>query len=139
MDEFQYFLKREYGHPMTLIHVMESEVNVDTGGQIATEISYSVPRGIYLPVDIERKVFTAAHNPSSAYPYGDHFDLSSAKILIDKKDLPVGYYCNNNDKIILEDTLQEFKIINITDLHHHEIHCIEMAVEEVQHSERVVI
>jgi hypothetical protein len=137
MNEYQYFLKREYGHPMTLTHVAGSYVNVDTGSQMATETQYTVTRGVYLPVDIDRKVLAAAR--SNAYPYGDAFDLSSSRILIDKDDLPIGYQLNNNDKITLDDTLQEFKIVNITDLHHHEIHCVEMIVEELQQTERAVI
>jgi hypothetical protein len=137
VDEFQYFLKREYGHPATYIHVTDSVVNTATGTQAATEYSYSITRVIYLPVDIAKKILAAAR--TQAYPYGDAYDLSSSQILIDKNDLPDGFLANNNDRIILEDTQQVFKVLQITDLHHHEIHCIEFMVEELQQMERAVV
>lgn len=141
MNEFQYFLKREYGHPMTFIHVMDSIVDVDTGGQVQTEIQYSIASAIFLPVETDRKVIAAAR--SNAFPYGDNFDLSSSIILIDKDDLPLDFMLNNNDKVQVLNSdgtlLREYKIVTCTDLHHHEIHCVQVTVEELQQTERVPI
>lgn len=137
MDEWQYFLKREYGHPMTFIHVSNASIDVSTGAVHSTETSYTVNSAIYLPVAIAREIKTAAR--SGSYPYGDFFDLASSLVLVDKKDLPVDFQLNNNDKIIFTDTNQQFQVTNVVDLHHREIHCVQLAVEELQRAERAVI
>lgn len=136
MNEYQYFLKREYGYPMIVVHIAESIVDVETGEPTSNDTRYTIRRGVFLPVAISREIFSPAR--SGNYPYGDLFDLTKDLILLDKDDLPVNFLINNEDRIIITDLDEEYKITDMVDLRHHEIHCIQCSVGIVDQSERIV-
>jgi hypothetical protein len=133
--EFIYDMKREYGHSATFVHTISSEVDVNTGGDNIQTVTYDFQRVAFLAVDIAREIFAPAR--SSAYPYGDFYDLSMSLILIDKHDCPEGFLINNNDYVIVDGVKYGIKFVR--DLHHSDVDAIHVIVEELEQRTNVLI
>ena len=96
-----YRLKRRYGSIVDFYYRTSSTVNLETGQKTVVKDFFRVNRAIVLPSDIHREfrydlTFIATNKN---FTYGGHFDTSQRRIIVDRKDVPlgreleVGQYC----------------------------------------------
>jgi hypothetical protein len=111
-----YQLKRDYGANLTYYSVGDVTVDFSTGQQSRELKDYFIRRAIVLSVDVLKKFeydlsFVAANKN---FVYGGIFDRSSRLIVLDAKDLPVGFRYDTEDYI--EYSKKRWNIEKITEL-----------------------
>jgi hypothetical protein len=99
-----YDLKRDYGGPVDIYQNIVGQTNYKTGEQSITKNHWVVRRAIRLPRNIHRdSLFSATGN--TLFAYGNVVELADRNIIIDWKDLPVGFNFKEENWYVIIDNM----------------------------------
>jgi len=135
MRSLFYWLKKDYGRNIDLVHIISSKINTATGEPQLETINYGITRAVLLPIELYRDFVVKMQ--SSGYKYGDAYDYAKTVFLIDKRDLPSTYELTFGDYLIY--LTRQYKIIKMNDLHNKSVQAIELIVEELPVEQRITL
>lgn len=135
MRTLLYSLKRKYGRPISLVHLISSKVNTYTGEPDLVTITYSVQRAVFLPIELYQDFVSKMRE--AGYNYGDIYARGRAIILVAKKDLPSDYKLTFGDYLL--HSKSQYKILEAVDLHAANVEAIELLVEELPVEDRITL
>jgi len=98
-----YQLKRQYGQSIDLYVQVSAVADPSTGRNTEVETVWSIRKAAVLPSDVVRQFaydlsFIAANKN---FTYGGVFTEASKALLVDNRDLPIGYKCNLVDRFVI--------------------------------------
>lgn len=101
-----YSLKKRYGAPADLYHVISVTENSQTGQSIITKCKYHLRRVILLPITFDREmnILGGYKKPTRNLPSED-IDITQRVIIIDKRDLPYDFVYGPTDYLIVHEQL----------------------------------
>ena len=135
MRTLLYGLKRKYGRPISLVHLISSKVNVYTGEPDLETEAYSVQRAVFLPIELYQDFVNKMRE--AGYNYGDIYARGRAIILVAKKDLPSDYKLTFGDYMLFNEA--QYKVLECVDLHAANVEAIELLVEELPVDQRITL
>lgn len=88
MQTVLYSLKRQYGGPITVFHVLSRETDTKTGEPSACYLATRIPRAVILPArisrDVERSISLISANKQMVA--GGWFDSGKRTFILDRRD-----------------------------------------------------
>lgn len=106
-----YRLKRIYGLPVDLYKITPGETDYETGEKSAVYNKVHIKRAIVQPARLHRDfVYDLAYiSANKDFTGGGFFDVSDRRIIIDAKDLPIGWVPTLNQFVIIGAKRYELK------------------------------
>lgn len=96
-----YTLRKRFGTPADLYHIINTTDDAKTGRSSITRVKYHIKKAIIIPINLLRAVGIEGSYRTSdrSYP-SQELDLESTIVLIDKTELPSGLQLSSNDYVI---------------------------------------
>lgn len=114
-DATIYLLQKRYGYASEVVKISDLQVNPNTGEQASHKVSTPVGVAIVLPSRVVAQtlaVFRSKDHPGGAF-YMTHETIA----LIDRGCLPSDFKVDMNDRFVLPERNEQFRIGEILDLH----------------------
>lgn len=89
-----YVLKRQYGGPLDIYIVTTGPTNLETGAKVVNKTKYHIALSPIIPISLtQNSIFSAAYmkNVGREFAYGNFIDLELKRVIIDQRDLPIGF------------------------------------------------
>lgn len=106
-----YALKREYGFPVSIYRQTVGDTNLTTGEKNLTRTAFPVQRAVVVPIKFDTSAFYSASFLKFAreFAYGGFQDIDAKRIILDAKDLPIGFKIIPEDFVVYEHKKYEIK------------------------------
>jgi hypothetical protein len=95
-------LKREYGGPIDICKLVDSQTDVRTGEKLVTTRAYHVRRAIILPAGCSRIKMPAISSANKDFVAGGAHDSNVREFIVDRKDVPALMTLTADDWIIYQ-------------------------------------
>jgi hypothetical protein len=108
-----YSLKRDYGAPIEIYKLADSQTDVRTGSKSVTKSMFPIRRGIVLPEKLDRVAQQSISLISSNKQFvsGGTYDVGTREFIIDRRDCPLLQTLSADDWIVYN--LGKYQIKNI--------------------------
>ncbi len=83
-----YMLKREYGGPIDIYKLMDSQTDVRTGQKTVTTSVYHIRRAVILPAGFLRVRMPSISSANKDYVAGGAYDSNTREFIVDRRDAP---------------------------------------------------
>jgi hypothetical protein len=83
-----YKLKRDYGGPIDIYKLVNSQTDVKTGQKVVTTSVNHIHRAIILPAGWSRVRMPAISSANKDFPVGGAHDSNVREFIVDRKDAP---------------------------------------------------
>jgi len=128
-----YRLKRQYGLPVTIKRPDELTYDLKTGATVKTFTEYNLKKVPVLPTKLLRDFaydlsYIAANKN---FTYGGYYDKDTRAIIIDKRDLPSGFFLTINDYVVFDGNQYNVKEVKLAE-HNQAVLAIIEGVKNVQ-------
>lgn len=108
-----YTLKRDYGAQVDIYKLVSTSTDARTGDKAINKTLYSIPRGIVLPVKVDRTVQKNISLISSNKEFvsGGTYDLGTRIFIVDRRDCPDLPELNADDWLVYNRDKYQIKTV----------------------------
>lgn len=108
-----YQLKRDYGGKVDIYKLGTTETDVRTGQKTIVKTLYEIPRGIVMPVRIDRTAVQsiALISSNKQFVSGGTYDVGTRDFIIDRRDCPDLPSLSADDWLVYSDDKYQIKTV----------------------------